>query len=158
MFKQVSLTLLTLVSLAAVTSMAATIDPELQQVLNSKTEGEMVRVMMLIDDRLDEVVGALIEFDGVPEIDAFPVDSRVSITVRAYLIQQVFVVLAVNPGHRRADLDRRALRELVEVLHHLVGAPLGTGLPALWAMWNTYRGVEHAKVVRNVRHGADGRS
>jgi serine protease len=53
MHKRMLMVLLAVIALAAGSSRAATVDPELQQQLDEKAGGEMVRVMMLLEDRAD---------------------------------------------------------------------------------------------------------
>src|ERR1700733_9637638 len=83
-----------------------------------------------IDHGFDRMLLFLIEIDMVPQIARLAVDSGPAVAVDANLLEEIFVILAVNLVDGRADLDLGAFRQRQQMFHHLMRGANREGLAA----------------------------
>ena len=109
-----------------------------------------------IQNCFDKGVFIVAEFEVASEIPLDAIHPHATVTLQSHLLEGVLPALAENLGNRRAQFHLRVWGQLKHALKHL---PRRTGrhrLHATRTMRRTERRVEHAQVIPEIGHRADG--
>ena len=87
------------------------------------------------------VLNILIQSDLLGKLIHIPINLCPYIAAASSLIQKLGMGSLASADYRGKKLDLGALRQLHDLIHHLVYRLLGNYLPALRAVWNSHAGI-----------------
>ena len=111
-----------------------------------------------IHDDLDVVFFIFIQGDILGQLIQIAVHPHAHIAALPCLLKQLHVLALASPHHRRQQLDLRPLRQLHDLIRHLIHTLLADLPAAFRAVGNADPGIQQTEIIVNLCHRAHGRT
>ena len=105
-----------------------------------------------VNHNFDIVLDIFIQLDFLCQLVKIPVNAHTDISALSGAVQNLHMLAFPPPYHRGKQLDSGALRQLHNLVHHLVHALLFDFLPAVRAMRNSDSGIQKPEIIINFRN------